>query len=362
MAWILEIPVFSALLCWLFSAGELIHPGRQTRNRVLAAVYVNLSIMLVHGWLMITQRFELLPRFFLLHLPAIFLIGPLLRAYLLLSLDRNAPAISRLWRHAAVVAAVFLFMAPFFLENDAERLSRIRDFQNAKLAIYPGILFPLGVLHLFVYVLVSFREIRVISPRTLLNEPTIRVVFLLLVVSISAGALALYAFATRQPAGYRAAILFLASVPPILFLTQKRYPAFFSDLQAVAQRERYLRSTLRSVDTSEIGQKLDRLMSEDKLYRNEELQLADLAQQLDVSAHQLSEYLNTVKGENFAAYVNGYRIREAGDLLLKDPDRTVLSIAYEVGFNSKSSFHTAFARKMGMTPLRFRRGAGKSPK
>ncbi len=362
MTWILEIPVFSALLCWLFSAGEIIHPGRQVRHRLLAAVYLCVSVLLFHGWLAITGRLEMFPRFFMMHVPAVFVIGPLLRAYLLMSLDRNSAAVTNLWRHGIAFGLVLICMGPFFLESDEDRIVRIHDFQMAKLPMYPGVLFPVGIVHLFFYVLRSFREIRVISPRTLRSEPTIRVVFLLLIMSIAAGGLALYAFAHRQPLGYRAAILFLATVPPVLFLTQKRYPAFFSDLQAVARRERYLRTTLGGVDTSEIGQKLDRLMLEDKLYRNEELQLADLASQLEVSPHQLSEYLNTVKKENFAAFINGHRIREAGDVLLGEPERTVLSIAYEVGFNSKSSFHTAFARQMGMTPLQFRRQARKSSK
>lgn len=361
MTWVLEIPVFSALLCWLFCAGELLQPGGHTRHRLLAAVYACVSVLLFHGWLAITGRLEIFPRFFMIHILGTFLIGPLLRAYLLISLDRSSTAVSHLWKHAAAFGVVLIFMGPFFFESDADRMMRIRDFEAAKLPLYPGLLFPVGIVHLFFYVIRSFREIRIISPRTLRSEPTIQIVFLLLIMSIAAGGLALFAFAQRQPIGYRAAILFLATVPPILFLTQKRYPAFFSELQAVAQRERYLRTTLRSVDTSEIEQKLNHLMEEDKIYRNDELQLADLAAQLDVSAHQLSEFLNTVKKENFAAFINGYRIREAGDLLLNNPGRTVLSIAYEVGFNSKSSFHTAFARQMGMTPLEFRRRTAKSP-
>ncbi|WP_164118697.1 helix-turn-helix domain-containing protein, partial [Sphingorhabdus sp. Alg239-R122] len=59
---------------------------------------------------------------------------------------------------------------------------------------------------------------------------------------------------------------------------------------------------------------------------------------------------------SFFDFVNGYRVSAAQDILLSSPDMTVLEILYAVGFNSKSSFNTAFRKHTGSTPTQYRRG------
>lgn len=69
-------------------------------------------------------------------------------------------------------------------------------------------------------------------------------------------------------------------------------------------------------------------------------------------------------GQNFFNLVNSYRIEKAQEIL-RDPDKqaiTVLEILYEVGFNSKSSFNTAFKKHAGTTPTQYRKAHLKSYK
>jgi len=56
-----------------------------------------------------------------------------------------------------------------------------------------------------------------------------------------------------------------------------------------------------------------------------------------------------------APIINQYRIKEAKKMLIEESERSVLSIAYAVGFNSKSSFYEAFSRFTGKTPVQYRR-------
>ena len=58
---------------------------------------------------------------------------------------------------------------------------------------------------------------------------------------------------------------------------------------------------------------------------------------------------------NFNTFINQYRIDEAQKLLIRDPERSVISVAYDVGFNSKSSFYDAFSRYTGVTPQAYRK-------
>ncbi|GBF37339.1 DNA-binding helix-turn-helix protein [Leptospira johnsonii] len=127
-------------------------------------------------------------------------------------------------------------------------------------------------------------------------------------------------------------------------------------LQEVSQaaRQKYARSLLSGVNRHALRESLTQLMEKEKLYRDEKLGLADLADELALSTHQISELINQEMGKNFSAFVNDYRIKEACELLQKEPDRSILDIAFEVGFATKSSFHRAFQKHTGKTPSEFR--------
>jgi AraC-like DNA-binding protein len=121
--------------------------------------------------------------------------------------------------------------------------------------------------------------------------------------------------------------------------------------------ERYRSSTLTSDDKGQMMNKLTKLMEEEKPYFDPDLNLKQLAQRCGIPVHHLSQILNTGMKQNFYTYINNLRIEEA-KRMLSDPDMqgmTVLQILYEVGFNSKSVFNTAFKKHTGKTPTAYRR-------
>jgi AraC-like DNA-binding protein len=123
-----------------------------------------------------------------------------------------------------------------------------------------------------------------------------------------------------------------------------------------AVRKKYEKSVLSPEDSSEVVNKLDKLMGLEKLYLNSTLSLPDLAKRLGVSTHHLSQILNESIGVNFYEYVNGKRVEEAKQML-KDPKLNHLSIAgigFEAGFNSLSAFNAVFKKHTGSTPSAFR--------
>lgn len=102
---------------------------------------------------------------------------------------------------------------------------------------------------------------------------------------------------------------------------------------------------------------LDEFMIENKPFLNASLTLYDLSDQINIPSKDLSLLINRDLNQHFFDFVNGYRIRMAMDIL-KDPAKkafTVLEILYEVGFNSKSSFNTAFKKYTGFTPTEYRK-------
>jgi AraC-like DNA-binding protein len=103
-------------------------------------------------------------------------------------------------------------------------------------------------------------------------------------------------------------------------------------------------------------QKLNNHITRHKPYLDPDLTLKDLAEQVQISSRQLSTLINAELGKSFFDLINSYRIEEAKKILRdsKDSKLTVLEVMYEVGFNSKSSFNTAFKKYTGSTPTAYK--------
>lgn len=152
---------------------------------------------------------------------------------------------------------------------------------------------------------------------------------------------------------------FLISFGPILaYFGVLRYPEKLKIVISEAKTKQYERSLLEGINVNEVTNKLNRFMLDEKIYAVEDITLKKVADELLISPHQLSELLNEYMGLNFNSYINKFRIHDAMELLINEPKRSILSIAYAVGFNSKSSFYEAFFRNMGKTPSRYRKEKG----
>ncbi len=117
----------------------------------------------------------------------------------------------------------------------------------------------------------------------------------------------------------------------------------------------YRRSKIGDLDVPAVVDKMERIMTEQRLYCDEKLSLDTLASEVGITKHQLSEILNGNIKKNFNTYVNDFRIKEAVKILDRGGEETILSIAYRCGFNSKTTFNSLFFRHTGMTPSEYRR-------
>ncbi|PBJ06642.1 AraC family transcriptional regulator [Flavobacterium sp. ACN6] len=110
---------------------------------------------------------------------------------------------------------------------------------------------------------------------------------------------------------------------------------------------------IESADAIMWSEKLENAMFEKSLYKNPNLTLQDLSQEINISSHQLSQFLNTNLGKNFTSYVNEFRINEACKIITSSDKLTLEAVGYDVGFNSKSTFFAAFKKHKGTTPLNY---------
>lgn len=107
-------------------------------------------------------------------------------------------------------------------------------------------------------------------------------------------------------------------------------------------------------------ERLELVMQEAQPYLNPGLSLSELAEQVQLPSHQLSKVINDGFEKNFFDFVNGYRIEAFKERIRSSAhrERTILSLALEAGFNSKTAFNRAFKKHTGQTPREFLREQG----
>lgn len=117
------------------------------------------------------------------------------------------------------------------------------------------------------------------------------------------------------------------------------------------------RKVIADNELASLKEHLIKLMEDKKPFLDSDLSLAQLAKLMDLTPHQLSYLINAVFDENFFLFVNRYRVEKVKELLLNKEKNhlSIMGIAFESGFNSKTSFNTAFKKISSETPSEFKK-------
>lgn len=121
-----------------------------------------------------------------------------------------------------------------------------------------------------------------------------------------------------------------------------------NDLSSLS--EKYADKKLDEDEALRLTAKLKKVMGEKELFRNPNLKINDVAREINISGHLLSQLLNSSIKKNFTLFVNEYRINEACRMLSQNTNLAIDAISDEVGFNSKSTFFATFKKIKGVTP------------
>ena len=120
------------------------------------------------------------------------------------------------------------------------------------------------------------------------------------------------------------------------------------------KKEKYSDKKINTIEAVELTKILKQTMVIDKLYIDANLKLQDVAKYLNIVPHRLSQLMNDNLNKNFTSFINEYRINEAKKLIQENDKLTLEAIGYECGFNSKSTFYSAFKKHSGTTPSKFK--------
>jgi len=123
-----------------------------------------------------------------------------------------------------------------------------------------------------------------------------------------------------------------------------------------AAGRKYSKSGLKKKDAVRYRDSIIKYMEEDKPYLEREMTIHDMSHDLKIPRHFITEVINEYLGKNFYTLINEYRIEEVKKRM-EDPqygNYTILAIAFDSGFNSKSAFNTIFKNVTGLTPSEYK--------
>jgi len=128
---------------------------------------------------------------------------------------------------------------------------------------------------------------------------------------------------------------------------------------SVKENDKYKKSGLGQQQASETYARIQQYMMSHKAFVESELSLNSLASQMGLSSHHLSQVINHGQNTNFYDFINSYRVDEVKEQLVKaeNASRSVLSIAFDAGFNSKASFNRIFKERVKQTPTQYKKNS-----
>lgn len=342
-----------AVLSLLYGIGEIISFSRNKFSWLLSAAFFSIFIMSFHAYLLFTGILIEFPFLLGWYIPFNFMIGPFFSRYATERLRISSS--TKLLPHLipAIISAFVLIF--FHLEGSVPIRESILLAMDSPTSSREFPLLGFLNLHFLIYIFISgWKILGSIGYRKGLEENYSRIMLIILIYAALVSLISFFGFLFRNMFLLQVSILMLNSILLGLYLLRLRLPEFFGELEKIVSKGKYMKSRLKDLDLKILESKIEELMQIDKIYCDEDITLKSLATELGLSQHQLSEFFNDFLKKNFVSYVNGYRISDAKKLLIEERETTVLAIAYQVGFNSKSAFNSAFQKEVGCSPSAYR--------
>ncbi|SFC58733.1 helix-turn-helix domain-containing protein [Pseudoalteromonas denitrificans] len=119
--------------------------------------------------------------------------------------------------------------------------------------------------------------------------------------------------------------------------------------------EKYEKSALSKAQALAILKSIDMIMQTQKCFLDNSLNIEKLAKKINTPSQYLSQTINQYRTMNFYELIAKYRIEYAKEILLNEPEKTILEVAMGAGFNAKSTFNQTFKKITGLTPSQYKK-------
>lgn len=359
------IIVLLGIVQGLFIGFVLINKNKaHLKDRLLGLFFIVVAIAIVNflfRFLHVYKSYPYLNRFLLSEL---FLIGPVFFFYIKASIDISFGFSVKTLLHFCPFILIFLFNIAFYLLSLWDGLGFIK-------ISYPD--YPLKLIsffqyvHIFTYIYFSAVTIRrfnqsvqvSLSDTNNINHKNIAIMISALASIFGLGFLFYLTWIFDIEINDADNIIIPVAVTIVIFITgylNLRQPDFIHTVGEIQKGKKYGKSALTREKSEEEFNRLCELMENQSLYLDNDLNLIKLAEKLSLSPNHLSQIINENINQNFFDFVNRYRIEEVKKRLLADEYKnyTVIAVAMDSGFNSKSVFNQAFKKFTGTTPTKYR--------
>ncbi len=340
----------------ILALAQIIRKNPELTNYLNSAIFLCNGII-QFGILMIALRIpDQYPLSIFAFVSAIFVIGPLLRFYSYV-LFNPSPS------HTGLPKRLIAHLVPGFLVLTGEIIFQLcpADFKKSIIDVTLNgpdwsvvtLLCLAGSIHVSLYLFYVLIQGLLVGDIKSVQVP-LRIMYsvffacMLSVVMISWGF-----FGKNYHVVYGGGVM-IPFINITVFLATHRYPQFFRVLESEIKKKKYEKSLLYGIDTELLSERLNELMTEKYMYRDFDVTLEKLSAILLIKPHQLSQMLNERLKTNFWQYINSFRIEEAKKLLVNNPEQSIISICYCVGFGSKSTFNDIFKKFTGENPSLYR--------
>ncbi|TAL32741.1 MAG: AraC family transcriptional regulator [Spirochaetes bacterium] len=364
---------FGAGLAAIIAVGQMIERPRNAGNYILSLLLLCIAVWQSYHGFMVSGILAEYPHLAFLHAPFLYFTGPLLYFYFRFLTDDSYRYRLINILHFIPGLLITLLLSPFYtLDAQTKRellVNPIRLSRDGPVVTVYAIIILLIVVSMIIYMAIFLKDSASLMRARLIRIG--RITFLSLAImaltflaifTYFAGFL-LYNVYDFSHGFYEIVIktisLMMCAFVLLVYYMGRRYPRYTLQAREGARKIRYENSRIQGLDVDAVMDRLLHAMNTDKIYTREDLSLALLAGELSIAPYQLSQILNERLNKNFNAFVNEYRIREAQGLLTTDPERSVTSVTYAVGFNSPSSFYEWFIKLTGLTPVKYRENQGR---
>ena len=354
--------------------------GKSAADKILATWLFFTGVHLILFYIHFTAKYQELPYLLGLEIPFPLLHGPFLYLYTA-TLTNLKPG--KWWQiHFTPFIVGYFFLIPFFSTSGVNKIavykSKGAGYETLMMAFLSAILIS-GI----IYSLLSFKKLikhkrNIIDQFTYTESINLAWLRYLIIGTSVIWLVAIFGEDQHIFATVVAYIFFIGyfgikqvgvftNKPPndLILITEPINEAHGEGLVSLTPdgmafepgqaKTKYEKSGLNLSDLQTIHTRLTQLMQKEKLYKNPELTLLELSQKLCIHPNVLSQVINSIEQKNLYDYVNQQRVEEFKKLVALPENQkfTLLSLAFECGYNSKTAFNRNFKKETGVSPTAY---------
>jgi len=305
------------------------------------------SIEVFYGWLYASEKILVFPHLLRLNTPLVFLFGPSIYFYVLISKSGMTHFRKSDLIHLLPFALCFIYLLPLYFSSGSEKLTYIQTNMMNELGPDSYRIGGVRRIQHIVYIILIIRIYWKMSGNKISwHKPELLTIIFILIWSLD---MYRYFFDFNLNSGLINTVTLSVFALILVFVDLVQ--------NSTKRRSKYVTSGISEEARSKFIERIYSTLEKEKPHRNPDFKLSSFAESLNIQPTYLSQVINQDLGTSFSNLINNYRIEDAKKLL-HNPEYnnlTIEAIAIEVGFGSVSTFNKVFREITGITPSKYKK-------